>query len=88
MMNAREGPKHLSNQAEFVLAALAQGGLMDWIRDLNAGWRAFTAIIVFNGLKGLEKRPCRVIEEHLAVADISGQHGIAGVTRLRSDLPR
>ena len=37
---------------------------------------------------GSQQRPSRVVDEQLAVADIAGEHGVAGVAGLRSDLER
>ncbi len=34
-----------------------------------------------------QQRPRRVVDEQLAVADVAGEHGVAGVAGLLSDLP-
>ncbi len=39
----RIGAKQRLHRGDFVLAALAQGGLIDVTRELVAHWRAFTA---------------------------------------------
>ena len=35
-----------------------------------------------------QQRPCGVVDEQLAVADVAGEHGVGGMAGLLSDLPR